>query len=403
MKYGKLLVVLVLVLSLAACGQTQESSIPDSNMESESTISQEAENTESVSEPVSEEGSSASEETSVVEGTESSEVREEAGMSKGVRIDTESGTAFLGAYPQGRTEAEPIEWKVLDDQGNRALLLAQDCLDSLPWHNSHVGVTWDNSDIRTWLNGEFLQTAFTAEEREMILLSDLDNGDDLGYGTPVGENTQDKVFLLSGAELEEYLPTDGQRTARPTAYAISHGAYTNGSGDCAWWLRSPGVTPTSPAYLASGGSIGNRAHEVDETIIGVRPAVWVKKDAGGFSDAGSPALPIINVSEIWEKYDKDPQKYDATYDGALETATGVVTYIGQDSHGTPSMELADVEGGTSYVLGVFGSYEEMSAVSVGDTVTISGNFHIMSSENMVVLKRCEIQQLYERFDQSEKE
>lgn len=47
----------------------------------------------------------------------------------------------------------------------------------------------------------------------------------------------------------------------------------------------------------------------------------------------------------------------------------------------------------SYVLGVFGSYDEMASASVGDTVTITGSFHIMSSENMVVLKRCKILQV----------
>lgn len=118
---------------------------------------------------------------------------------------------------------------------------------------------------------------------------------------------------------------------------------------------------------------------------------------------GNTPQELSDKAEILEKYDKDPKKNEPTSFGDQETATGVITYIGQDSHGTPSMELADVEGGTSYVLGVFGSYEEMEAVSVGDTVTITGSFHIMSSEDKVVLKRCEIQQLYERFDQSQKE
>ena len=41
------------------------------------------------------------------------------------------------------------------------------------------------------------------------------------------------------------------------------------------------MTPTSPAYLASAGTIGSRAHEVDETIIGVRPAMCVSRRAFG--------------------------------------------------------------------------------------------------------------------------
>lgn len=104
--------------------------------------------------------------------------------------------------------------------------------------------------------------------------------------------------------------------------------------------------------------------------------------------------PEINASDIWKKYDKDPDKNTPTYDGDQETATGVITYIGKDDHGTDSMQISDTKGGTSYVLGVFGSADEMSAVSVGDTVTITGNFHIMSSSNMVVLKSCKILNIY---------
>ena len=104
--------------------------------------------------------------------------------------------------------------------------------------------------------------------------------------------------------------------------------------------------------------------------------------------------PEINASDLWKKYDADPDKDTPTYDGAKETVTGVITYIGKDDHGTDSMEIADEKDGTSYVIGVFGSKEEMNPVSVGDTVTISGNFHIMSSTNKVVLKQCQIEKIY---------
>lgn len=105
--------------------------------------------------------------------------------------------------------------------------------------------------------------------------------------------------------------------------------------------------------------------------------------------------PEINASVLWNKYDKDPDKHTPTYDGAKETVTGVITYIGKDDHGTDSMQIADEKGGTSYVIGVFGSREEMDPVSVDDTVTITGNFHIMSSTNMVVLKNCQILKIYQ--------
>lgn len=136
----------------------------------------------------------------------------------------EVGSAiFFGAYPQNTEEPEPIEWIVLDDRGDRVLLLTKDCVETLPWHNAHESITWDACDLRAWLNDDFLRAAFTADEQESILLSDLENGDDLGYGTLVGENTQDNVFLLSGAELERYLSTEESRTVKPTEYVDPNG------------------------------------------------------------------------------------------------------------------------------------------------------------------------------------
>lgn len=191
-------------------------------------------------------------------------------------VSAQETTVFFGSFPQQGDQPQPIEWLVLNEQDGQALLLSRYALASLPWHDTHTPVTWDHSDLREWLNGEFLRSAFTEAEQDAICLSELDNGDDFGYGTPAGENTRDKVFLLSVSEMETHLP-ENLRTVTPTRYALSQGAYTNGAGQCAWWLRSPGMTPTSPAYLASAGTIGNRAHEVNETIIGVRPALWISR------------------------------------------------------------------------------------------------------------------------------
>lgn len=243
MRLGKFLLIMMLSLTLTACGQAEDMLFSGSDdVSNESTVSQEIQFGE---------------------------------RSAGEMMET----VFFGNYPQNAETAELIEWIILDIQDDRVLLLAKNCIDSLTWHNAHESITWAHCDLRAWLNGEFMQTSFTAQEQERILLSDLDNSDAFGYGTPVGENTQDKVFLLSTAEVEKYLPEASLRTVKPTEYAISHGAYANANGDCAWWLRSLGMTETSPAYLSSGGSFGSRSHEVNETIIGVRPAVWVQCEA----------------------------------------------------------------------------------------------------------------------------
>ena len=182
----------------------------------------------------------------------------------------------FGSYPQKSDVKEPIEWLVLQEKDGQMLLLSRYCLASLPWHNQKTAVTWDVCDLRSWLNGEFIQSAFSEQEQSAIVVTKLDNRDQLGNGTPVGADTEDRVFLLSSIDALALLYGEGYRV-KPTPYAVSQGVYVNPIGDCAWWLRSPGKIPTSPSYFNSHGDIGTRNHEVQETIIGVRPALWVNK------------------------------------------------------------------------------------------------------------------------------
>lgn len=83
--------------------------------------------------------------------------------------------------------------------------------------------------------------------------------------------------LLSGAEWKRYFETGKPSRVMPTAYALKQGVYANETGTVAWWFRSPGTQETSPAYLNSWGDLGSRNHQVNETIIGVRPVMWVDK------------------------------------------------------------------------------------------------------------------------------
>ena len=76
----------------------------------------------------------------------------------------------FGHYPQtaAGNDNTPIEWLVLAVQGNRALLLSRYELDAKPYNTLKTGVTWETCTLRTWLNGEFLNKAFTAEEKTGI-------------------------------------------------------------------------------------------------------------------------------------------------------------------------------------------------------------------------------------------
>ena len=74
----------------------------------------------------------------------------------------------FGRYEQDNNSSngtEGIEWTVLDVQGEKALLLSKYGLNCKTYYKSQSPVTWETSDLRAWLNGEFYNKAFTAAEK----------------------------------------------------------------------------------------------------------------------------------------------------------------------------------------------------------------------------------------------
>lgn len=137
--------------------------------------------------------------------------------------------------------------------GNDAFLLADQNLDAKPYNEEGTDVTWATCTLRTWLNGTFLNTAFTSAEQTAIKNTTVVNEDNSYYGTEGGVNTTDKVYLLSIAEASntaygfngEFNTESETREAKNTAYAKECGASTCTSteyeGNGYWWLRSPGL------------------------------------------------------------------------------------------------------------------------------------------------------------------
>ncbi|MBR0513571.1 MAG: hypothetical protein IJK06_04885 [Clostridia bacterium] len=201
----------------------------------------------------------------------------------------------FGHYEQDNNPdngAEPIEWIVLDVQGGRALLLSKYGLDAKPFHSKLTGATWETCTLRAWLNSDFLNAAFNAEEQSLILITDVDNGSDQGYkdwDSSGGNNTQDRIFLLSYYESNQYLGVkfwqdeDANKVearVAPTEYAVSLGADTSttmqtaeGEATVWWWLRSPGEIQSVAACVTSGGSLRNSGLNADGCAD--RPAFWL--------------------------------------------------------------------------------------------------------------------------------
>lgn len=204
----------------------------------------------------------------------------------------------FGTYPQTKAgnDATPIEWLVLARDGNKALLISRYGLDAQPYNIVYTDVTWENCTLRTWLNWTFYNKAFSSAEQSAILTTNVDNSKKQcysGYSTDGGNNTQDKVFLLSYAEANKYFgvtydnSSNTKSRVAPTAYAIAHGGWTSSSNKTAdstyagrWWLRSPGRRQSNAASVFADGSLLDLS--VGSGSASVRPALWVNIEMNVF-------------------------------------------------------------------------------------------------------------------------
>ena len=180
---------------------------------------------------------------------------------------------FVG--DENKDTRTPIEWLVLAEHEERYLLISTYGLDCRPYHSKKEAVTWENCDLRRWLNGEFMNSAFTQEEQNKIVEVVNQNPDNAKYNTPGGKPTRDKVFLLSIDEAQRFFKDDQARRCKPTEYAKSQGAYTSSQGDGWWWLRSPGLSGFYAAYVNIAGSVFDFGINVNHDISCVHPALWV--------------------------------------------------------------------------------------------------------------------------------
>ena len=186
-------------------------------------------------------------------------------------------TVTYGAYEQDNVTGngkEPLRWRVLKREGQKALLISEMNLDCQPYNKEWTSVTWETCTLRTWLNGPFVTSAFTPAEQGAILTTAVQNEDTPEYGTDGGNPTQDKVFLLSIAEAETLFRSDEDRVGKNTAYAKAQGAYDN-DGAGRWWLRSPGNNQSTAAYVSTDGSVDRNGFSVGLVRDAVRPALWL--------------------------------------------------------------------------------------------------------------------------------
>lgn len=175
---------------------------------------------------------------------------------------------LFGSYPADCTDGrrQPIVWRVVDINEGIATLISRFRIEILPMHHYREKKTWENCDLRKWLNELFYQFAFNDQEKQMIVKVHNDNPENPEYHTSSGKKTEDYVYLPSVEEIVDYWDLIHRGD-----WDIPNYRSEDADRD---WIRTKGRYSTYFATYVSRMDLYNGLG-CDE-LAGVRPMIQVK-------------------------------------------------------------------------------------------------------------------------------
>jgi len=222
---------------------------------------------------------------------------------------------YFGRYEQDgkdRNGKEPMEWIVIDKNDEGVMLLSSKVIEYQEFLDDDTDdyYNWETSNIRDWLNSDFMELAFNDEQMDSIMLTNNPIPDTGLFNDKGTEATNDYVFLLSLNELNlleqtntlyidsiagtfyyAYLP---EAAAQGTPYydsldydlatlaemSIDPEAYAEESvkdGYVSWYLRSSYLAgDLGVLVVMENGHVASITSSDDFGGAGVRPVIWVK-------------------------------------------------------------------------------------------------------------------------------
>lgn len=225
----------------------------------------------------------------------------------------------FGSYEQDGIDngTEAIEWYVVAREDGKALLLSKYVLFLKEYnHDSSDELTWENCDLRKYLNENFYNDAFVDNEKDMIVATTLINNDNPAWDTIGGNDTVDNVFILSLDEIAKYFTFNYEDAKGRNYDYVSEDLYSVGTDACyiydsdkefyryeesyyrtvsnkcpysnklstdiiqpLFWVRSPGGNKQWKICVCAYGCICEDNSFGCNDTSGVRPAIWVDEAA----------------------------------------------------------------------------------------------------------------------------
>ena len=158
----------------------------------------------------------------------------------------------------GREEngTEFIDWVALERNDHDVLLISRQKVIWMKYNNSEEPVSWENCPVRSFLNGEFFDEAFTSKEQDMIEETVHDDG------------TVDKAYLLSVDEFCKYYETGTGTFAGTAHYQHTEGFYKQDFDDIDFSLRQAEESNEFPYVweIAVQSAQTSKSHKGEDVI-----------------------------------------------------------------------------------------------------------------------------------------
>ena len=176
----------------------------------------------------------------------------------------------------GRYMGSPISWRILSVEDEKILLISEKVLDFKPYNKEKREISWKTCTLRKWLNTEFLENTFRADEKAKIAFTKISDKPFLTFTIDQEYDTNDQIFLLSFEEAKSYFDYDQDRQGCPTEYAQSKDIIrTKSDLSSIWWLRTSDYSTDFGPYVWIDGRLSHIGYSVDTSFVGIRPAMWI--------------------------------------------------------------------------------------------------------------------------------
>ena len=270
------------------------------------------------------------------------------------------------------SEDNPYKWLVLDvdTENKKALLIMDGYIDTMYMFADDEVHTWENSQIREYLNFQpNMDVMFTAEEQEFILETAVANPANPKTGVSSGKDTTDRLFLLSTEEMEKYFENPQDRVV-----------YDAEGSPVGQYLRTAGGEESYFAMIIqdNSGEIDYNGSHGYSGAYAIRPAMWV--DVSGADLSVQPNAKPSQSSET------DVQL--GTLQIFDKSAITALRIEGEHADG-----LSDREAATTGIYSIFEHDEWVEFYPVGDAEEI--DIYYLAHDEKADYSKVEAEWVYE--------